>query len=202
KPCVNDNCSITNTTGSIDIICDSFQQHSCDKHFQNDYPDNLPVKTDDIIMKMCELHIFCLINITKTHLTLSIYGFLSLLVESTEFKNSSSINAAKTFYKTCSIDYSMEKSLIQSKVHEMAEELFNGWRMSSDEKQYKDFSENVLKPEHFNLTAYILPLIFQSGRTTFFSVNLTEGYSQGDDRLIHVRFQTIHDLVIFMHIKF
>ncbi|VDO96991.1 unnamed protein product [Schistosoma margrebowiei] len=50
--CINDNCSINNTTGSIDINCDNFEQHSCDKHSQDDYPDNLPVKTDDIIMKM------------------------------------------------------------------------------------------------------------------------------------------------------
>ncbi|CAH8288062.1 unnamed protein product, partial [Schistosoma mattheei] len=159
KLCINDNCSTANTTGSIDIICDSFEQHSCDKHSQNDYPDNLPVKTDDIIMKM---------------------------FESTEFKNLSSINAAKTFYNTCTIDYSKEKSFIQSKVREMAEELFNGWAISLDNNRAAFFWNQILATEMFNLTAFILPLIFQSGRTTFFSINLTEGYSQGDDRLIHI----------------
>ncbi|VDO72945.1 unnamed protein product [Schistosoma margrebowiei] len=158
KPCNNDNCSSIITTGNTNIICDSFEQHTCDKFSQNDYPDNLPVKTDDIIMKM---------------------------FESTELKNLSSINAAKTFYNTCTIDHSMEKSFIQSKVHEMSEKLFNGWAISLDKKQAVDFWNNILATEMFNLTALILPLIFQSGTTTFFSINLTEGYSQGDNRLIH-----------------
>ncbi|VDP54677.1 unnamed protein product [Schistosoma curassoni] len=112
-------------------------------------------------------------------------GKMSCSVESTELKNLSSINAAKTFYNTCTIDYSKEKSFIQSKVREMADELFNGWAISLDNNRAAIFWNKILATEMFNLTAFILPLIFQSGRTTFFSINLTEGYSQGDDRLIH-----------------
>ncbi|VDP82598.1 unnamed protein product [Schistosoma mattheei] len=118
-------------------------------------------------------------------------GKMSCSVESTEFKDLSSINAAKTFYNTCTIAYSMEESLIQSKIREMTKELFNGWWISSDDEQHNIYTENVLKPGKFNLTAYILPLIFQSGRTLFFSINLTEGYSEGDDRLIHIQQETV-----------
>lgn len=96
------------------------------------------------------------------------------------------------FYKTCTQALSVKNEFITTKVIDLIELVFSGWLMSSDGTQQYDLIEKFIRSWKFNLTASILPLIFQGGRTTLFSLNLIGDYSQEDNSIIYVRFQTPH----------
>uniref|UniRef100_A0A094ZQK8 Uncharacterized protein n=1 Tax=Schistosoma haematobium TaxID=6185 RepID=A0A094ZQK8_SCHHA len=126
-------------------------------------------------------------------MTFSINEFLSLLVEITEYQDVPSIKAAEMFYKTCTEALSVKNEFITTKVIDLIELLFSGWLMSSDDTQQYNLIEKFLRSRKFNLTASILPLIFQGGRTTLFSLNLIGDYSQEDNSMIYVQEKTAID---------
>ncbi|CAH8501014.1 unnamed protein product [Schistosoma margrebowiei] len=135
----------------------------CDDHEKNTCDKYIktdhPVNVDDIIMKMLEI---------------------------TEYQDVPNIKAAKMFYKTCTEALSMKNEFIITKVINLIEVFFGGWLMSSDDTQHYNLIENVFRSSKFNLTASILPLIFQSGRTTFFSLKIIGDYSTGDNSIIYI----------------
>ncbi|CAH8501574.1 unnamed protein product [Schistosoma curassoni] len=145
--CTYYNCPTNTSNDNINAICDDYEKYTCDKHYKTDRPDNLTVTVDDIIMKMLEI---------------------------TEYQDVPNIKAAEMFYKTCTKALSVKNEFITTKVIDLIELLFSGWLMSSDGTQQYDLIEKFIRSRKFNLTASILPLIFQSGRTTLFSLNLIE----------------------------
>lgn len=70
--------------------------------------------------------------------------------------------------------------------------------MSLNHKQQSNVKNNVFSTKKLSLTASVLPLIFQSGRTILFSLNLIKRLPRSD-LTIQVRSQTMHVLIIFMH---
>ncbi|CAH8287174.1 unnamed protein product, partial [Schistosoma mattheei] len=156
--CIYYNCSTNNSNDSINAICDNYEKYTCDKHHKTDHPDNLTITVDDVVMKMFEI---------------------------TEYQDVPSIKAAEMFYKTCTEALSVKNEFITTKVIDLIELLFSGWLMSSDDTQQYNLIEKFLRSRKFNLTASILPLIFQGGRTTLFSLNLIGDYSQEDNSMIY-----------------
>ena len=122
-----------------------------------------------------------------------------LLVRRAEYTNVPSIKAAKNFYETCTNASLMDGPLIETKVVEMIEAIFNGWLMSANHLHTLKSINNFLESEKFNLTAIILPLLFRTDATPFFDFGIRFNYQPVDSPVIHVRFQTIHVLVICMH---
>ncbi|KAH9584503.1 hypothetical protein MS3_00010730 [Schistosoma haematobium] len=157
--CIYYNCSTNNSNDSINAICDNYEKYTCDKHHKTDHPDNLTITVDDVVMKMFEI---------------------------TEYQDVPSIKAAEMFYKTCTEALSVKNEFITTKVIDLIELLFSGWLMSSDDTQQYNLIEKFLRSRKFNLTASILPLIFQGGRTTLFSLNLIGDYSQEDNSMIYI----------------
>ncbi|CAH8635187.1 unnamed protein product [Schistosoma rodhaini] len=85
-----------------------------------------------------------------------------------EYTNVPGIKAAKNLYETCTNASLMDGPLIETKVVEMIEAIFNGWLMSANHLHNLKSTNNFLESGKFNLTAIILPLLFRNDVTPFF----------------------------------
>ncbi|XP_018653185.1 hypothetical protein Smp_154130 [Schistosoma mansoni] len=119
--------------------------------------------------------------------TLVTYTLEMIIWRIHQYTNVPSIKAAKNFYETCTNASLMDGPLIETKVVEMIEAIFNGWLMSANHLHNLKSTNNFLESEKFNLTAIILPLLFRTDATPFFDFGIRFNYQPVDSPVIHIR---------------
>ncbi|VDO65620.1 unnamed protein product [Schistosoma margrebowiei] len=141
----DNNCTGIITDNEINTNCDNFEETVCQKQISNDFPKDHLLNSDDFIIDILRNTM----NVNESHLT-----------------------AAINYYRSCITNSKEETSSRKEKIIQLISSLFNGWSLSiySDKISF-NISNNIPDDKLFNLTNLILPLIFQNGKTTIFSLN-------------------------------
>ncbi|CAI2726280.1 unnamed protein product [Schistosoma spindalis] len=156
---INNNCTGINIDNENNTNCDNFEESACHNQISNDFLRNHLLHSDDFI-----------INILKNTMNV----------------NESHLMAAINYYRSCITNSKEEKSSRKEKIVQLISSLFNGWLSPLDsDKISSNISNNIPDDKLFNLTNLILPLIFQNGRTTIFSLNVVRSRNKNINLYIY-----------------
>ncbi|CAH8501167.1 unnamed protein product [Schistosoma guineensis] len=157
---INNNCTGIITDNEVNTNCDNFEETVCHKQISNDFPKDHLLQSDNFIIDILRNTM----NVNESHLT-----------------------AAINYYRSCITNSKEETSSRKEKIVQLISSFFNGWSspLYSDKISF-NISNNISDNKLFNLTNLILPLIFQNGKTTIFSLNVVQSRNKSINPYIYV----------------
>ncbi|RTG84599.1 uncharacterized protein DC041_0005672 [Schistosoma bovis] len=157
---INNNCTGIITDNEVNTNCDNFEESVCHKQISNDFPKDHLLQSDDFIIDILRNTM----NVNESHLT-----------------------AAINYYRSCITNSKEETSSRKEKIVQLISSFFNGWSspLYSDKISF-NISNNISDNKLFNLTNLILPLIFQNGKTTIFSLNVVQSRNKSINPYIYI----------------
>ncbi|CAH8498109.1 unnamed protein product, partial [Schistosoma intercalatum] len=157
---INNNCTGIITDNEVNTNCDNFEESVCHKQISNDFHKDHLLQSDDFIIDILRNTM----NVNESHLT-----------------------AAINYYRSCITNSKEETSSRKEKIVQLISSLFNGWSspLYSDKISF-NISNNIPDNKLFNLTNLILPLIFQNGKTTIFSLNVVQSRNKSINPYIYL----------------
>ncbi|CAH8509757.1 unnamed protein product [Schistosoma haematobium] len=157
---INNNCTGIITDNEVNTNCDNFEESVCHKQISNDFPKDHLLQSDNFIIDILRNTM----NVNESHLT-----------------------AAINYYRSCITNSKEETSSRKEKIVQLISSLFNGWSspLYSDKISF-NISNNISDNKLFNLTNLILPLIFQNGKATIFSLNVVQSRNKSINPYIYL----------------
>uniref|UniRef100_A0A095A394 Uncharacterized protein n=1 Tax=Schistosoma haematobium TaxID=6185 RepID=A0A095A394_SCHHA len=157
---INNNCTGIITDNEVNTNCDNFEESVCHKQISNDFPKDHLLQSDNFIIDILRNTM----NVNESHLT-----------------------AAINYYRSCITNSKEETSSRKEKIVQLISSLFNGWSspLYSDKISF-NISNNISDNKLFNLTNLILPLIFQNGKATIFSLNVVQSRNKSINPYIYI----------------
>ncbi|KAH9584836.1 hypothetical protein MS3_00010764 [Schistosoma haematobium] len=172
---INNNCTGIITDNEVNTNCDNFEESVCHKQISNDFPKDHLLQSDNFIIDILRNTM----NVNESHLT-----------------------AAINYYRSCITNSKEETSSRKEKIVQLISSLFNGWSspLYSDKISF-NISNNISDNKLFNLTNLILPLIFQNGKATIFSLNVVQSRNKSINPYIYIDWNFLFESV-FHEIKY